>query len=805
MTARRVSIMGAIVIALASIGGGAAAQGGVNAAARFADLEPGGNRVEALRATIHFGFPFSTARAALVDLAAAAHLDLTFDASIPGLTTPVSIAPHDRTIAAALIEVADSSRLRVRVGPAGELIVVARPPDQFRRIAANDTTKPVQLPGLRTAVPRFERDEFELRPTVGEISITQRDLRSTPVFVEPDVLRSAQSLPGIGARSDYTAGFNVRGGEADQNLVLLDGYPIYSPFHAGGLFSTFIDPTVSRVDLRTGSLPVQYGGRLSGVIDVRSVEHSSGGLTGAAHVSLLSSLASVGDSFDGGRGSWDVGARRTYVDVISRLLGNGSLPYHFQDAQAHASWRLEGGVTVSATAYGGSDVIDTATHNDALGRWGNGMLGATIAKHVDRPTLRGRSLGDSATLEQRFSTTTFDTRLNESPSSGSAGVATIPSNFFHLANFADDRRLAGSVSVFNGASTHLIGYELSRQRFSYSANTAFGLSGLVPFDSISQRQYAAALYADELWRVRPSLLLDFGARADAFDGRSPIFSPRLAAKFWLDSNTALTAATAAYAQAEHSLGREEEPIEPIQFWVGTDRSLPVSRARDFTLGVERWLNPSRILHVETFRKQYSDLLLPDETSDPAVRGDEFSVVGGSLYGAEFLLRQFERDGFSGWLSYAYTVSTRTPSDGIAYSPAQDRRHNLNAVGSWHNGNYVLSLRVNVASGLPYTPVVGEFVPERFDPVIGRYVANPQQAIVAAFNSSRLPMYQRIDLSATHEGRVGDTPVAWYLSVVNALNAHNVAAYGYEYSNSHPNRWSFPNLPLLPTFGVRIGY
>jgi hypothetical protein len=374
-----------------------------------------------------------------------------------------------------------------------------------------------------------------------------------------------------------------------------------------------------------------------------------------------------------------------------------------------------------------------------------------------------------------------------------------------FANFAEDRRLAGSVSVFDGAFTHLIGYELSRQRFSYLANTAFGLSGLVPFDSVSQRQHAAALYADELWRARPSLLVDVGARADAFDGRSPIFSPRFAAKFWIDSSTALTAATAAYAQAEHSLGREEEPIEPIQFWVGTDRSAPVSRARDFTLGFERWLTPSRVLHVETFRKQYGDLLLPDATSDPAIQGDEFSVVGGSSYGAEFLLRQFERDGFSGWLSYAYTMSTRAPSDGAPFAPPQDRRHNLNAVGSWHNGSYVLSLRVNLASGLPYTPVVGEFVREGYDPVIGRYVANPRQPIVADFNSSRLPMYQRIDLSATHEGRVGDTPVAWYLSVVNALNAHNVAAYGYEYSTSHPNRWSFPNLPLLPTFGVRIGY
>jgi hypothetical protein len=785
MIARATSLLLAVVAtAIASVAGAQAAD-------RFVDLDSAGNQIAALHTTIRVGFPYSTARAALADIAAAAHLDLTFDAKLPGLTTPISVAPHERTIAVALLEVADASNLRVRVGAGGALVVVARPREADRRIASHDTAMAVTLPGVRTEVPRVERNDFESRATVGEINVTARDLRAAPVFVEPDVLRSAQSLPGIGARSDYTAGFNVRGGEADQNLVLLDGYPIYSPFHAGGLFSAFIDPTVSRVDLRTGSLPVQFGGRLSSVVDVRSVEHAAGGLTGSANVSLLSSLASLGDSFDEGHGSWNVGVRRTYADVMSRLLGYGNLPYYFQDEQAHVRWRL-GGVTLSATAYHGSDVIDTATHNDALGHWGNGMLGATIAKHIESPHLFGRSLGDSATLEQRISTTTFDTKLNESP------------GLFGLANTAEDRRLAGSMSFFNGNATHQIGYELSRQRFSYVATAGFGLSGLIPFDSASQRQHAASFYADELWRAKPSLLLDVGARTDAFDRRSAIVSPRVAVKFWIDSNTALTAATAAYAQAEHSVGREEEPIEPIQLWVGTDRSLPVSRARDYTLGFEHWLGESRLLHVETFRKQYGNLLLPNEASDPTVQGDEFTVVRGSSYGAELLLRQFERDGFGGWLSYAYTRSVRVGNDGVAYSPAQDRRHNLNAVGSWHNGNYVLSLRVNLASGLPYTPVLGEFLREQYDPVAGKYVATARQPIVAPFNSGRMPMYQRIDLSATHEGRVGNAPVAWYLSVVNALNSHNVAAYGYEYSST-PQRWSFPNLPFLPTFGVRIGY
>ena len=112
------------------------------------------------------------------------------------------------------------------------------------------------------------------------MSLTARETRSSPVFVEPDVLRTVQMLPGIAARSDYSAGFNVRGGEGDQNLVLIDGYPIFSPFHMYGLFSTFIDPTVGGVELRKGAFPSRYGGRLSGVLDVISAEPTSEDLQG---------------------------------------------------------------------------------------------------------------------------------------------------------------------------------------------------------------------------------------------------------------------------------------------------------------------------------------------------------------------------------------------------------------------------------------------------------------------------------------------------------------------------------------------
>src|SRR5206468_8237099 len=134
-----------------------------------------------------------------------------------------------------------------------------------------------------------ERVTFEQKPNVGTITITGSDLTSAPRFFgEADVLRAVRLLPGVTARNDYSVGMNVRGGEADQNLVLLDGYLIYNPFHMGGLFSTFMDASVGGIDLVTGAFPARYGGRLSSVLDVHSAEDIRSGIHGTTDVSVLS-------------------------------------------------------------------------------------------------------------------------------------------------------------------------------------------------------------------------------------------------------------------------------------------------------------------------------------------------------------------------------------------------------------------------------------------------------------------------------------------------------------------------------------
>ncbi|HXT14395.1 MAG TPA: TonB-dependent receptor plug domain-containing protein [Gemmatimonadaceae bacterium] len=797
MNARHHVLSGVTAIALAHAG---LAQTPRVVDSSFSDLRAEGNGVAALRTIVMMGFANEPADAALRAVVLAARLNITFDPQLSGLATHVTIPSHSRTASVALLEIAQAARLRVRVSAAGQIVVVNASPEIPARRAstADSTTRPVTLPVVVSEADRVERRAFATTATIGAVSFTRSELQSAPLFVEPDVLRAVQTMPGVAARSDYSAGFNVRGGEADQNLVLLDGYPIYNPYHLGGLFSTFIDPMVGRVDMRRGGLPAEFGGRLSGVLDVQSADATSTSLGGRAEVSLMSATASLGRAFGDGSGSWMIGARRTYADAIVDLFKPGAFPYHFEDGQAHLARTFGSGMRLSVTGYIGADVSEDDKSNDSNVHWGNGVLGATLSRNFDaRPTLFGMSLGDSVVVAQRVSLTRFGSNVD------------VLNSFYHAADQVTDQRAGGSITTYRPTLSHTIGYEVSAVRLEYQANSALpGIADLFPFDSLRQRSGVASLFADQTWRPTPSLLIETGARFDAVEAaRWSGLSPRLSIKYFVTPDAALTFAAGTYAQWMHSLGREEEPLEPLQFWVASDSLLAVSHSRDAVVGFEHWLSSRRLLHIETFYKRYDHLLVPNPYSDPGVHGDEFTTARGTSYGADVLLRQLEGGPFSGWLAYSYAVSSRIGADGVHYFPGQDRRHNLNLVGRWQAAAYTLSARMNVASGLPTTPILGKFVRERYDPVNQRWLPEPgdiEQNISAPLSSARLPWYGRVDVGVTRVGHIRGSTVSPYLSVVNLLNAKNPAAYLYDFKG-HPTRTTFPNLPFVPTFGVTVAY
>jgi hypothetical protein len=662
-------------------------------------------------------------------------------------------------------------------------------PDSARR------APPVTLPTIQTTAPRDERIVFEQKPNVGTITITGRELTSAPRFFgEADVLRAVRLLPGVTARNDYSVGMNVRGGEADQNLVLLDGYPIYNPFHMGGLFGAFVEPMVDRVDFMTGGFPAAYGGRLSSVLAVHSAVEPRAGMHGRADVSMIATTVAVGSGMQQGRGTWTVAARRTYADQVANILYKpGSLPYHFRDLQAHVTRVLPGSVQLSFTAYDNVDLLTQSSLEDGIFdlTWGNRLVGATLSRSFDNaPRLLGMSLGDSVRVEQRLSRSRFDVHMN------------LFESVLTLNNRVIDDRAAGSIATYTARHARRVGYDLAAQRFSFDANYPLIL---YPSDSIVNRNTTAGVYYDDLWRPNRRWILQMGARVDAVtNGGPPIFQPRVSAKYFLNPDLALTAAVGQFAQSTHSLAREDVPIRALDFWVGSGEGAPMSRAQHYIVGVERWLPKSRALRVEAFLKQYPNLIEQNNYSDPSIRGDEFLRIHGYSYGADLMLRQFDAGRFGGWLAYSFAVSKRVDASGVEFNPGQDRRHDLNLVSNWAGPRYTVSARFNLATGTPYTVVTGQYDRREYDPTRHAFdFSTMPQFVTGPRNAERLPLSQRLDLSVTRNGHIGGTKVTPFLSIMNLYNAKNVFAYIFDYSATPPKRVGLRQFPVFPTIGVSV--
>jgi hypothetical protein len=531
------------------------------------------------------------------------------------------------------------------------------------------------------------------------------------------------------------------------------------------------------------------------VLDVRSAEETRRGVHGAAEASLISSVLSLGGAMGDGKGSWMIAGRRTYIDKAVDFYQHNALPYHFRDAQAHVARLLPGDVRLSVTGYDGLDRVDfTESRDHFYVAWGNRVVGSTLSKTFhDRPRLFGLSLGDSVTVEQRLSSSRFNTDVD------------LANGAFKLRSLVDDRRIGGGLTVFTPRHDWTFGYDVASQRLSYWVNRDVPL---FPVDSLGGVTRSASFFVDDLWRLMPSLLIQAGVRVDALDApRWTGAQPRLSAKYFVNDNFALTAAVGQYAQWVRSLSREDIPIRPLDFWIGSDASTPVSRAWHYVAGFERWATPRRMLRVEGFYKSYRDLLEPNPRADALLGGDEFlATAGGSSYGADLVLRQFDGKRFSGWLAYTYTVSARIDADGTRHFAAQDRRHDVNLVGSWQFAKYTLGARFGVATGTPYTHVRGDFVRHEYDPATHDFPeagSTDVQYLVGPRNGERLPIAHRLDVSAMRHGRLFGASVSPYLSISNAYNARNVFAYVFDYSKLPPTRFGLPQSPILPTIGLSV--
>jgi hypothetical protein len=706
---------------------------------------------------------------------------------------------------------------RVRAGAA---TVVVRAPgyrtaQRSVRVRAGDTTRvdvvlqseAQILAAVHTDARAADDELFRARPGVGTITFGAAAMAGVPSIGEPDVVRVVQLLPGVAARNDFSTGLNVHGGEADQNLVLLDGFPVHNPFHLGGLFSTFMDATVGGLELRTAAFPAQFGGRLSSVLEVQSAEDPRAGVHGTVDVSALAATGRLSGATADGRGTWSVAARRTYADALQSIYTDNVFPYHFRDLQAHGSYELPGGFRVATTVYAGKDILDAnlaefatdSTPTKAAGGkwaydWGNLVAGVTLSRELGavRAPLVAWALGDSTTFQQKVSTSGFSTRLDLGE-----GALTQRSEI-------RDIRFSGSVRTRGSTHDRSLGYELTKYRIDYSSGSA--QTGTTGFD-IRQRPTTGVLWADDVWHLSSRWVVEGGLRAEAMSEREwRALSPRVSLKYFASPSTALTLGAGRVTQGMQSLAGDGA-YRYFDIWIASDSFIPVATAWHYVAGAERRLDAGSV-RVEGFVKKYDRVLEANWSEDPGRRGDEFFEARGLSYGVDLLARWQPRTGAGGWIAYTYGLSTRE-RDGERWSPGGDRRHDLNVVGTWPVGRYRLGAHFGFASGTPFTPITGQIVRRVYDPSLDHWGTGDPRLLLeplgGARNSARFPATHRLDLDVSRVMRYRGATVAPYLSIVNVYYARNVFVYLYDYSTDRPNRRAISQFPILPSLGVRIGF
>ncbi len=643
---------------------------------------------------------------------------------------------------------------------------------------------PVEVRGERT-VPRARFEEIA-QPSI--ITMTGEEMRAAaPSLLEPDVIRTIQLLPGTVAKNDYSIGYNVRGGEADQNLVLLDGVTVFNPSHLGGLFSTFDAEAIGQTDFLTGGFPAGYSGRLSSVLDIGVRPGDANRVHGAAGVSLLSSKLLLEGPLPG-RASWLASVRRTYLDAVVSAFTKEVLPYYFTDGLAKLQVPTGQEGYVSLTGYWGRDALDfplvdsTASRDrvDLVFKWGNAILGLAARQRVG-----------SAHVEARAAISDFNSTLGLLPK---------------LARFDNGARLwTGGVALepdLGPRHTTRLGLGMERYTMHYAVssptlNTTFFTARYAPT--------VWSAYLDEQWtpgrrlRLRPGLRVEHIPEA-SFTG----LSPRIAYKVFLTRDFALTGSAGRYFQPIHSIRDQELPITIYEFWIGADRYVPVAHSDHLVVGVEGWLDPTFQFTVEGYRKTFTNLVTPNRAQDLRLQGDEFIPAKGNAWGFDVLLRR-HLGRVKGWIAYSFTKATRE-AEGVTYPPAHDRRHTLNLVlqapGPLGSD---LSLRWGYGSPLPYTGFLGQWDHRFYSAIEERFVDRLEEPISGPLNGERYPNYSRLDAGFRWSFKKWGASWEPYLQAVNLYNRRNVFFYFFDYGAAPPTRTGVSQLPVLPTFGLEVRF
>lgn len=577
-------------------------------------------------------------------------------------------------------------------------------------------------------------------------------INKIPVLLgERDILKTIQLLPGVQTAGEGNTGFYVRGGSNDQNLILLDNATVYNPSHLFGFFSTFNSDAVNNMTIYKGSMPAQYGGRLSSTLDVsmRNGDMDNFHLTGG--IGLISSSLTAEGPIQKGRSSFIVSARRTYADALAHAIGVEQVKdskLYFYDLNAKLSYVLSDKDRLSITAYHGKDKL--GINQFAEMDWGN-----TVASLKWNHTINPKSLSSTS-----FSYTDYTYNVSVDLTTG-----------LNITSKIRDLNLNQEFSIFpNEKNSIKLGFSSVYHQIVPGDLSAKDPSKLKVEPYEHRYSWENALYASNSMKLNDDLEISYGLRLSsfsvlgggdyyAFDNNQSIIDtirtkrgdffktywnlePRLSMAYQLDKQSSLKAAYTRTVQHLHLL-TTSNLASPIDRWISNTNYIKPEIANQVSLGYFRnFADNTFEFSAEVY---YKDLKNQIDYKDGADIGDnefietELLFGKGRAYGLELFLKK--RHGrFNGWIGYTLSRSEKKIdkiNNDEWYVANQDRTHDLSVVGIYElSKKWTLSATWVFASGSPMTYPSGKYV------IDGHTVYQYDGR-----NQYRAPSYHRLDLGA----------------------------------------------------------
>jgi len=665
-----------------------------------------------------------------------------------------------------------------------------------KRLRRDFYLKPQPL-GMEPVEVTAERARFEHEVDVGVRHVELSELKQIPGFVEQDLFRSLQMLPGVVSVSDFTSALYIRGGTMDQNLILLDGVTVYNPYHLLGFFSTFILESLKGAELYTGGFPARYGGAISSVLDAEMKAGNSERIAASGEIGLLTSkLVVEGPLPWGAKGSWLVAGRRTYIDAITWVIDKMFrkslerqdmsiyLPYHFYDLQTKVNWDASERSRFTLSGFFGDDVLSFKEEEevDLDFRWGNGTLGLRW-RYLFTPQLFSllgfnatRYRVDSKVVERNGEEYYYGLRSGIGELGIQWGLSWFPKPD-HVVEFGLEGKVMETFSVQE--ETDIVFYDL-RDTF-----------------------WLAAAYVQDKWEPTPFWVIETGLRSEYFSkGDYWRVSPRLGIKRRITADWAIKAGAGLYYQYLCvPLPRDEMmlkiPVQFVQQWLPADERYPPLHSVLATLGTEHLFPKDMSLSLEVYFKDIRNIREATWFGGEGITTDtgDISMGQGYSYGAEVLLKRG-----SAWLGYSYSVTRYRFEDGDWFYPLHDSRHNVNfsfALPLGKGWNFTAAWVFG--SGFPFTGPVGwyQYVDEDGDidwlPISGRR------------GEVRYPPYHRLDAGFTKSFKLFKRfDAEFYVQVLNVYARRNVLFYEYEIdADGITNREAQYMLPIpVPSLGIR---